>query len=150
MRGLRSWVLPVSWGFLWLGLRTLFNFVQRTRETQLINNGLGVIWWSIVFSYLVLDAGLILAFMYWGNRPLGVPRPKAFPFWYLAADTIILLFLIHLSFVCLDHQIYAQLQTAGLTYAYLLFIFSATLWFIVAGLRYLSMRKMFLSEDQDE
>jgi hypothetical protein len=112
----------------------------------MLSSGLSLIWWSIVFTYFILDAGLALAYVYLGNSPLGVPMPKGFPFWYIATDTVILVFLIHLAFACFDYRIQSHLEDMGLAHSYLVFLIAASLWFVVAGLRYLSIRKLFNAE----
>lgn len=111
-----------------------------------MNDGPRVIWFTIVLAYFVADAVLILAYMYIVKSPLGSPMPKGFPFWYVACDTVVLVFLVHLSFVCLDHAVYVQLASVGLQFAYLIFLICALCWAVIAGLKYLSIKRLYLRE----
>ena len=146
MNKLNSWLVSIAFGLLWVGLRRLYVGIQASWQTQMTDNGLYLIWWGIVFAYFVADAGLILAYMYIVKGPLGRPMPKGFPFWFVASDTVILVFLVHVSFACLDHPVYVQLRSIGLSLSYLIFVVASTLWAIVAGLRYLFVRRLYLRE----
>lgn len=146
MNKLNSWAVSIMFGLLWVGLRRLYVGIQSSWQAAMLHNGLGPIWWAIVLAYFVADAGLVLTYIYVGNNPLGRPMPKGFPFWYVATDTVILVFLVHLSFACIDHPVYLQLQSVGLSYSYLIFLVGSSLWAVVAGLRYLSIRRLYLRE----
>ena len=98
------------------------------------------------FFYFVADLGLVLAYLYIERAPLGSFMPKGFPFWYIASDTIVLVFLVHLSFLCIDHTVYVQLDSIGLSFAYLIFLIAASCWAVIAGFKYLSIRKLYLRE----
>ena len=146
MNKLKSWTVSIAFGLLWVGLRQLYGWVQGSWQAEFLSSGLSRIWWAITLAYFVADAALVLTFIYVGNEPLGRPMPKGFPFWYLATDTVILVFLVHLSFVCIDHPVYVQLESIGLSFAYLIFLAGAALWAVIAGLKYLSVRRLYLRE----
>jgi hypothetical protein len=138
--GLKSkhpWILATVLGLLWAGMRTLFAHLQASLETQMVDSGLAVFWWLIVLAYLIADLSMLLVVVYF----LGQPMPKKFPFWYFSLDIAVFVFLMHASYVCLDHSIYVQLYAMGLQYSYLVFGIAATLWTVVALLRHHSMKE---------
>ncbi len=121
--------------------------LQASTLTEITDNGVGVIWWTIVIAYFVIDVALVLAYIYIGKNPLGKPMPENFPFWYLGIDTAILVFLLHLAFICVDAPIYHHLQVIGLSLSYPLFLVCASLWALIAGMRYISLRRLYLKEE---
>ncbi len=140
-----SWLVSIGFGVLWVGLRHLYVGIQASSQLKMMNNGPGPIWLAIVLAYFMADATLVLTYMYILKSPLGSPMPKGFPFWYVASDTVVLVFLVHLSFLCLDHSIYVQLESVGLSFAYVIFLSAAFCWAVIAGLKYLSIKRLYLT-----
>lgn len=146
MTKFNSWAISIGFGLFWVGLRHLYVWFQAFSQMRMLNTGIGPIWCAIVFLYFVADVGLVLAYLYIERAPLGSSMPKGFPFWYIASDTIVLVFLVHLSFLCIDHTVYVQLDSIGLSFAYLIFLIAASCWAVIAGFKYLSIRKLYLRE----
>jgi hypothetical protein len=146
MNKLNSWLASIGFGLLWVGLRHLYMGIQASSQLKMMNSGPSPIWFGIALAYFVADVALVLAYMYIVKSPLGSPMPKGFPFWYVASDTVVLVFLVHLSFLCLDHAFYVQLESVGLSFAYLFFLIGALCWGVTAGLKYFSIKKLYLRE----
>ncbi len=137
-KGLKSkhpWVLATVLGLLLAGIQTLFAHLQASLEMQLVDSGLAVFWWLIVLAYFIADLSMVLVLIYFAGKPM----PKGFPFWYFSLDIAVSVFLLHASYACLDHSIYAQLYPIGLQNSYLVFGAAATLWTAVALLRHHSI-----------
>ena len=143
---LNSWLVSIGFGLLWVVLRQLYTAIQASAQLKMMNGGPSPVWLMIVLAYFVADVGLVLAYMYILKSPLGSPMPKGFPFWYVASDTVVLVFLVHLSFLCLDHAVYVLLESVGLSFAYLIFLLGALCWAVITGLRYLSIKRLYLRE----
>jgi hypothetical protein len=136
-RSKHPWVLACVLGLLWAGIRMLFAHLQSSLEIQMVDSGLAVFWWLIVFAYFIADLSMLLVVVYFVGRPM----PKGYPFWYFSLDIVVFVFLMHASYVCLDHSIYTQLYAMGLQYSFLVFGIAATLWTAFALLRYYSMKR---------
>lgn len=140
----RSWGPWILFGLLWAGVRQLYILLQVNLQEKFLSSGLVLVWWGITSLYFLCDVALVLGFLHFTRRPLGKPVPKGFPIWYLMSDAIILVFLIHLALACTDSVVRRQLAAIGLSEAYALFIVAATVWALLSGMRYVSLRKRYL------
>ncbi len=140
----RAFVYIILWALLYSCLIRIFYFAQRIWQDQLLDDGLALIWWSIVLVYFVLDSTLALACIYFAREPFGLTLPKRYPFWYLASDVIVLIFLVHLSWLCIDNPVHGKLELIGLGNLYLFIVIAATSWLVIAGLKYRSTRRLFV------
>jgi hypothetical protein len=148
MKPTSNWIYIFACCFLWSGLNRFFVFAEKSWEPKLLDTGLGFFWWLIVLAYFIADAGLILAFMYSRKLALGLPIPPGFPFWTVGADAVMSVFLLHLSFSCLDNRVYIRLDGLGLSDLYVVFLIVASLWLVVTRQRYRALRKMYLLDDK--
>jgi len=141
-----AWVASIGFGLLWAGLRYVYIGVQGSSQLKEMNNSPNPLWLAIAVAYFLADLLLVLTYMYIVKSPLGQPLPKGFPFWYVASDAAVLVFLVHLSLLCAEHAVYMELESVGLSFAYLVFLLSAACWAVVSGMRYVSVRKLYLRE----
>src|SRR5947207_13552906 len=106
------------WIFVWAtsyGLLMHFFDVSQTKwQGQLLDSGLGLIWWLVELLYFVANTALLLVSIYFSREPFGMTLPRSYPFWYLASDAAMLVFLVHLTWLCAEGPVRHGLETSAL------------------------------------
>jgi hypothetical protein len=136
MTKLKRWTGIIVCGAAWTWLYGFFLHLESNLEPQMFAKGQGRHWWGIVLLYWVVDTAVLLSLARFVARPFGFRMPPGFPFFQFAADGAVLVLLIHVSWLCTDHQLYPRLYSAGLAMLPWAFIYLGFAWGIVALMKY--------------
>jgi len=136
MTNLKKWVGIFLCVAAWAWLYGFFLRLEKTVEPQMFANGHQGRWWVIVLLYWIADTVILLCLAWIVRRPFGFRMPHGFPFFQFAADGAVLVLLIHVSWLCTDHQLYSSLYSAGLESLPGVFICLSFAWGIVALMKY--------------
>jgi hypothetical protein len=142
MSKLYRWLYLLALLGLWELIYNRFSYAARTLEPMLINRGQGGRWWLIVGTYWILDTLVILTILWVYRKPFGLRIPTKFPFSQFAIDAAVLVFLVHLAWLCSDRYVYLTLSSIGLGSLWQMCLILAGLWLLVSFVRFRALAEL--------
>jgi hypothetical protein len=136
MTKLKKWTGIFLCAASWTWLYGYFLRLEANVEPQMFANGQGSHWWGIVLLYWIADTAIALCLAWLVRKPWGFRLPADFPFFQYAADVFVVMLLVHLAWLCTDHQLYPSLYSAGLASLPRVFIYLLFAWGIVMVMKY--------------
>lgn len=136
MSKMKKWLYLLLCAAGWATLYGIFLHLESDVEPAMFANGQQGHWWIIVLVYWVADTALLLSFARIVARPFGLRMPAGFPFFQFGCDLAVLVFLVHIAWLCSDQYLFANLKSAGLATSPRLFILLGFAWAIVALMKY--------------
>ncbi len=128
------WLLLCVGG--WASLYGLFLHLESDMEPTMFANGQQGHWWTIVLSYWIADTAIVLTFARIVARPFGLRMPPGFLFFQFGSDLAVLVFLVHIAWLCSDRYLFASLKSVGLAISPRLFILLGLAWAVVALMKF--------------
>jgi len=125
----------------WAVIYGVFLHAEATTEMQLFRSGNQRLWWIIVLIYWIVDSAVVLCFAYLVRRPFGYRMAPDFPFFQFGLDVVVLVFLVHLAWLCTDHFLSPALASVGLGVLPPFLIIIAFAWIAVSAIRYRSLSR---------
>lgn len=114
MEKLKKWMGIFLCAASWAWLYGFFLRLEANVEPQMFAKGQGSHWWGIVLLYWIADTTIALCLAWLVRQPWGFRLPTRFPFFQYAADVLVVMLLVHLTWLCTDHHLYPSLDSAGL------------------------------------
>ena len=142
MSKVKRWLYIAILLGLWELIYNRVSHAAITLEPKLLSKGQAGRWWMIVGAYWILDTLVILAILHVFRKPFGLRLPVNFPFFQFAIDAAVLVLLVHVAWLCSDHYVFLALLSIGLGSLWEVFLVLASLWLVVAFVRYKAISKL--------
>lgn len=115
MRWLPRAAYVALWAVSWSLVYRSFLRAEATIEPRLFGSGRHEDWWLVVLLYWVVDTVLVIGLAHSISKGFRRSNPERLPFWQYAIDVAVLVFLVHLAWVCTDRYLYFALDSVGLS-----------------------------------